>query len=102
LTWFFRPHYGLWVDSTSNRNEYQECSAFSFGYLPGVWVLKAEFSEHSIGSIFIGRLMKYDRGWGLWDIYTEPGSGKPERANRKVSNRLGVGGIQLVGEGCGI
>ena len=20
----FRPHYGLWVDSASNRNEYQE------------------------------------------------------------------------------
>jgi len=26
------------------------CSAFSFGYLPGVWVLKADVSEHSIGS----------------------------------------------------
>jgi hypothetical protein len=21
---FFRPHYGTWVDSASNRNEYQE------------------------------------------------------------------------------
>ena len=35
------------------------CSAFSFGYLPGVWVLKADVSEHCIGSVFIGRSMKY-------------------------------------------
>ena len=35
------------------------CNAFSFGYLPGIWVLKADVSEHFIGSIFIGRLMKY-------------------------------------------
>jgi len=41
------------------------CSAFSFGYLPGVWVLKADVSEHSISSIFIGRSMKYDRGWDV-------------------------------------
>jgi len=46
------------------------CNAFSFGYLPGVWVLKADVSEHFIGSIFIGRSMKYDRGWSMWDIYT--------------------------------
>ena len=25
LTESFRPHYGLGVDSASNRNEYQEC-----------------------------------------------------------------------------
>jgi hypothetical protein len=31
---------------------------FSFGYFPGVWVLMADVSEHSIGSIFIGRSMK--------------------------------------------
>ena len=31
---------------------------FSFGYLPGVWVLKADVSEHFIGSIFIGKSMK--------------------------------------------
>ena len=43
------------------------CNAFSFGYLPGVWVLKADVSEHFIGSIFIGRSMKYDRGWSVWD-----------------------------------
>ena len=24
LTYSFRPHYGPWVDSASNRNEYQE------------------------------------------------------------------------------
>jgi len=24
LTYFYRPHYGLGVDSASNRNEYQE------------------------------------------------------------------------------
>jgi hypothetical protein len=26
LTWSFQPHYGLCVDSASNRNEYQESS----------------------------------------------------------------------------
>jgi len=31
------------------------CSMFSFGYFPGDWVLKADDSEPSIGSIFIGR-----------------------------------------------
>ena len=34
------------------------CSMFSFGYFPGVWVLKTDVSEPSIGSIFIGRWMK--------------------------------------------
>jgi len=33
------------------------CNAFSFGYLPGVRVLKADVSEFSVGSIFIGRSM---------------------------------------------
>jgi len=50
---------------------------FSFGYFPGVRVLIADVSEHSIGSIFIGRSMKYDKGWDVWDIYTAPGSGRP-------------------------
>ena len=36
------------------------CSAFSFWYLPGVWVLKAGVSEHSIGSIFIDLPMKME------------------------------------------
>ena len=31
------------------------CNVFSFGYLPGVWVLIADVSEHSISFIFIGR-----------------------------------------------
>ena len=39
------------------------CNAFSFGYLPGVRVLKADVSEHFIGSIFIGRSMKYNFFW---------------------------------------
>ena len=34
------------------------CNAFSFGYLPGVRVLKADVSKLSAGSIFIGRSMK--------------------------------------------
>ena len=33
------------------------CNVFSFGYLPGVRVLKADVSEFSVGSIFIGRSM---------------------------------------------
>ena len=32
-----------------------QCNAFSFGYLPGVQVLKADVSELSVSSIFIGR-----------------------------------------------
>jgi hypothetical protein len=30
------------------------CSMFYFGYFPGVWGLKADVSEPSIGSIFLG------------------------------------------------
>ena len=56
------------------------CNAFSFGYLPGVRVLKADVSELSVGSIFIGRSMKCDRDWSVWDICTGPGLGKPERS----------------------
>jgi hypothetical protein len=53
-----------------------KCNMFSFGCFPGVWVLIADVLEHSIGSIFIGSLMKYDRGWDVWGIYTGPGSGR--------------------------
>ena len=31
------------------------CIMFSFGYFPGIWGLKADVSEPSIGSIFLGR-----------------------------------------------
>jgi hypothetical protein len=37
-----------------------KCNMFSFGCFPGVWVLIADVSEHSIGSIFKGWSMKYD------------------------------------------
>jgi len=40
-------------------------------------MLIADVSKHSIGSIFIGRSMKYDRVWDVRDIYTGPGSGRP-------------------------
>jgi hypothetical protein len=56
------------------------CNAFSFGYLRGVQVLKADVSELSVGSIFTGRSMRCDRDWSVRDIYTRPGSGKPERS----------------------
>ena len=48
------------------------CSVFNmfFGLFPGVTMLKADVSEPSISSIFIGRWMKYDRGWDVWRIYT--------------------------------
>ena len=36
----------------------------------GILVLIADVSEPSIISIFIGRWMKYDRGWDVWCIYT--------------------------------
>jgi hypothetical protein len=39
-------------------------------------MLIADVSEHSIGSFFKGRSMKYDRGWDVWGIYTGPGSGR--------------------------
>ena len=35
-----------------------KCSMFSFGYFPGVWGLKVDVSEPSIGSIFLGRKME--------------------------------------------
>jgi hypothetical protein len=53
-----------------------KCNMFSFGCFPDIWVLIADVSEHSIGSIFKGSLMKYDRGWDVWGIYTGPGSGR--------------------------
>jgi hypothetical protein len=56
------------------------CNVFSLGYLPGVQVLKADVSELSVGSIFVGRSMKCDRDWSVRDIYTGLGSGKPERS----------------------
>ena len=31
---------------------------FSFGYFPGVWGLKADVSEPSIGSIFLDHLIR--------------------------------------------
>jgi hypothetical protein len=68
---------------------------FSFGCFPGVWVLTADVSEHTIGSIFKGRSMKYDRGWDVWGIYTRPGSGRSvaEPMGRWVAGwgRLGWG-----------
>jgi len=32
-----------------------ECCMLSFGWFPGVWILYADVSEHSVSSIFIGR-----------------------------------------------
>jgi len=40
-------------------------SMFPFGYFPGVWVLKSDVSEPSIGSIFMGRWMKNEWGWDV-------------------------------------
>ena len=34
-------------------------------------MLKADVSELSVGSIFIGRSMKCDRDWSVRDIYTD-------------------------------
>ena len=34
---------------------------FSFGYFPGVWIIYADVSEHSICSIFIGKPMKMEQ-----------------------------------------
>ena len=33
-------------------------------------MLIADVSEPSISSIFIGKWMKYDKGWDVWCIYT--------------------------------
>jgi len=66
-------------------------------------VLIADVSEHSIGSIFISRSMKYDRGWDMRAIYTGPGSGRPvaEPIERWVTS-WGWVVLQHVGEGGGI
>jgi len=51
---------------------------FSFGYFPGVWGLKADVSEHSICSIFLGRwrknIYKYminasEQQLAIWEIW---------------------------------
>ena len=41
-----------------SKTLYVHSSMFSFGYFPGVWGLKADVSEPSIGSIFLGRWRK--------------------------------------------
>ena len=46
------------VGPKEEEEEESRSNAFSFGYLPGVRVLKADVSELSVGSIFIGRSMK--------------------------------------------
>jgi len=43
---------------------------FLFGYFPCVWVLIADVSELTVGSIFIGRWMKYVSGRIVWGVYT--------------------------------
>ena len=57
---------------------------FSFGYFPGVWDLKADVSEPSIGSTFLGRWRKNNSGCDVCVyLYSEgmwQGSG---RANRE-------------------
>jgi len=35
-----------------------ECCILSFGWFPGLWILCADVSEHSVCSIFIGRANK--------------------------------------------
>ena len=42
---------------------------FSFGYFPGVWIIYADVSEHSICSIFI----EFSFGYfpGVWIIYAD-------------------------------
>jgi len=35
-----------------------ECFILSFGWFPGVWILYADVSEHSVSSIFIGSVNK--------------------------------------------
>jgi len=47
---------------------------FSFGLFPGVTMLKAEVSELSFRSTFMGSWMKYDKEWDVWCIYTWQGS----------------------------
>ena len=41
----------------------------SSGWFPGVWILYADISEHSVCSIFIGRYVQNDKIWemlGFW------------------------------------
>jgi len=49
-----------------------KCNLFVFGQFPDVWFLIADVSELTVGSIFIGRWMKYVyvSGWIVWSIYT--------------------------------
>jgi len=51
-----------WSFVVYSRVNFTLCSMFSFGYFPGVWGLKADVSEPSIGSIFLGRWRKHNSG----------------------------------------
>ena len=46
----------------------EESSMYSFGYFPGVWLLYADVSEHSICSIFIGWI------WSMKSMQSVPNS----------------------------
>ena len=91
--WLYQGHFG---EKNSCRLDFKLspcslCSVFPFGYFPGVWGLKADVSEPSIGSIFLGRWRKNNSGWdvsvylyseGMWQ-----GSGRTNR--KRVTGRGG-------------
>jgi hypothetical protein len=67
-SWFFKIKIRVevllpsWSFVVYSRVNFTLCSMFSFGYFPGVWGLKADVSEPSIGSIFLGRWRKHNSG----------------------------------------
>jgi len=42
------------------------CCMLSFGWFPGVWILYADVSEHSVFSIFMGRWVRVHAPTCLW------------------------------------
>ena len=68
-----------------------KCNLFLFGQFPCVWVLIADVSELTVGSIFISRWMKYVSGWIVWGIYTWLGwSEEVAEPRRKECARTGT------------
>jgi len=51
----FRPQSNIITFLDFKLSPCPECCIHSFGWFPGVWILYADVSEHSLCSIFIGR-----------------------------------------------
>jgi hypothetical protein len=59
---------------------------FAFGSLPGVWILFSDFSEHSVGSIFIGGVSRKNN-WDKLFLWRWNRQSVPKRRQIKFRSR---------------